>query len=97
MFHLFVLTVTGAAAMTNVNVASVRDDSLALVPPMGWMSWEIFRCQVDCNTHPDSCINEKLYMDHADRLSEDGYFQAGYNRVHIDDCWMTKDGPIRNA
>ncbi|KIH52302.1 hypothetical protein ANCDUO_17597 [Ancylostoma duodenale] len=26
----------------------------------------------------------------ADRLAEDGYLEAGYNRVHIDDCWMER-------
>ncbi|EPB74214.1 hypothetical protein ANCCEY_06703 [Ancylostoma ceylanicum] len=26
----------------------------------------------------------------ADRLAEDGFLEAGYNRVHIDDCWMER-------
>lgn len=26
----------------------------------------------------------------ADRMVEDGYREAGYQFVHIDDCWMEK-------
>ena len=37
-------------------------------PPMGWMSWAKFYCETDCQRHPFSCINEKLYIDMADRL-----------------------------
>ncbi|MFH4981929.1 hypothetical protein AB6A40_008638 [Gnathostoma spinigerum] len=55
---------------------------------MGWMSWAKFLCQVDCVRHPFTCINENLYMQMADRLSEDGYLDAGYEYIHIDDCWM---------
>ncbi|KAL1238381.1 Alpha-N-acetylgalactosaminidase [Trichinella spiralis] len=54
---------------------------------MGWLSWAAFGCQTDCSRYPLSCINEALYMDMADRLVEDGYLEAGYNLVNIDDCW----------
>jgi alpha-galactosidase len=26
----------------------------------------------------------------ADRMAEDGYLKAGYEYVHIDDCWMER-------
>lgn len=32
------------------------DNGLALTPPMGWMSWERYRCIVDCELYPDDCI-----------------------------------------
>lgn len=72
-----------------ISTASPADaeKALAPTPPMGWMSWGVFRCEVDCDRYPDSCINEKLYTDHADRMAEDGFLLAGYNRVHVDDCW----------
>ncbi|KRY59545.1 Dynein heavy chain, cytoplasmic [Trichinella britovi] len=63
------------------------DNGVALTPPMGWLSWAAFGCQTDCSRYPLSCINEALYMDMADRLVEDGYLEAGYNLVNIDDCW----------
>ncbi|KJH45949.1 alpha-galactosidase [Dictyocaulus viviparus] len=64
------------------------DNGLYRTPPMGWMSWTTFFCNVDCENFPNNCINEKLYREMADRLVGDGYLAAGYNRVHIDDCWM---------
>ncbi|KAH7673231.1 Melibiase family protein [Aphelenchoides avenae] len=57
---------------------------------MGWMSWSKYYCEVDCGRHPRNCINEQLYKDMADRIAEDGYLQAGYEYVHVDDCWMAR-------
>ena len=66
-------------------------------PPMGWMSWQVFRCETDCATHPDSCINDALYRGQADRMAADGYLAAGYSGIHIDDCWpeMQRDSSGR--
>lgn len=36
-------------------------------------------CEVDCVKYPDSCINERLIIEHIDRIAEDGYRDAGYN------------------
>ncbi len=35
-------------------------NSLAATPPMGWMSWELFRCDIDCDKEPEFCISEKM-------------------------------------
>ncbi|CAG2112936.1 unnamed protein product [Medioppia subpectinata] len=67
------------------------DDGLALTPPMGWLSWERFACQVDCVKYPHSCINEQLYKDMADRFVADGYHKLGYEYINIDDCWSEKE------
>ena len=66
------------------------DNGLVRTPPMGWMSWERFACNIDCENYPNECINEQLYKDMADRLSTDGYKDVGYNFVNIDDCWAEK-------
>lgn len=66
------------------------DNGLAMTPPMGWMSWERFTCQIDCYYQPTICINEKLYRETADRLQHDGYLELGYEYVNIDDCWSEK-------
>lgn len=50
-------------------------------PPMGWNSWNTF------GEH----INEKLIMEMADQLVNDGYKDAGYEYVIIDDCWSLKE------
>lgn len=61
------------------------DNGLARTPPMGWMSWERYACQIDCNQYPDSCINEQLYMAMADRLAADGFKELGYQYVNGND------------
>ncbi|CAL9692292.1 unnamed protein product [Knipowitschia caucasica] len=70
--------------------ASCLDNGLMLTPPMGWLAWERFRCDIDCENDPNNCISEKLFMDMADRLSEDGWRDLGYVYVNIDDCWSSK-------
>ena len=38
------------------NLSYALENGLARTPPMGWMSWERFRCNTDCATYPDTCI-----------------------------------------
>ncbi|KAJ0026945.1 hypothetical protein NQD34_017945 [Periophthalmus magnuspinnatus] len=78
---------------------SALDNGLMLTPPMGWLAWERYRCDIDCENDPKNCISEKLFMDMADRLSEDGWKELGYVYVNIDDCWSSmqrdKDGRLQ--
>ena len=68
-------------------------NNLSRTPPMGWMSWEIFRCNVDCAKEPDNCISERLYHQQADALVSQGFLEVGYNAIHMDDCWERKIPP----
>ncbi|GMS78980.1 hypothetical protein PENTCL1PPCAC_1155, partial [Pristionchus entomophagus] len=81
LLSLLALSLTAIAAL---------DNGLARTPPMGWMSWTAFFCEMDCERHPHSCINEQLYMEQADKMVEDGYLSVGYKTVHVDDCWMDR-------
>lgn len=56
--------------------------------PKGWLAWERFRCNTDCDAAPSKCISQRLFEQMADRMVEDGFLEAGYNYVGIDDCWM---------
>lgn len=56
---------------------SQKNEGLALTPPMGWNSWNTFRCDV----------NESLIMQVADQIITSGMKDAGYVYVVIDDCW----------
>jgi len=67
------------------------DNGVARTPPMGWLSWERFRCNTDCVTFPDTCIGENLFMEQATHLARDGWLDVGYNIVHIDDCWAVRE------
>lgn len=54
---------------------------LAQKPPMGWNSWNTFGAH----------INEQLIMEMADTMVAEGYKDAGYEYVIIDDCWSLKE------
>nr|XP_031527651.1 alpha-N-acetylgalactosaminidase isoform X3 [Vicugna pacos] len=64
------------------------DNGLLRTPPMGWLAWERFRCNIDCNEDPKNCISEWLFMEMADRLAQDGWRDLGYVYLNIDDCWI---------
>ncbi|KAM7291069.1 alpha-N-acetylgalactosaminidase [Ixodes scapularis] len=64
------------------------DNGLARTPPMGWLSWERFLCNVDCARDPENCISERLYMTMANIMHKEGYQEVGYQYVNVDDCWM---------
>lgn len=49
-------------------------------PPMGWNSWNTFGHE----------INEKVVRDMADFFVNEGYKDAGYKYIVIDDCWSKK-------
>jgi alpha-galactosidase len=56
-------------------------EGLALTPPMGWNSWNTFHCDV----------SEQLVRDVIDAFIKDGYKEAGYEYINIDDCWMAME------
>lgn len=72
-------------------ISNALDNGLALTPPMGWLTWERFRCNTDCDNDPDNCISEKLIKVMADRLVADGYRDVGYKYIIIDDCWLAPE------
>ena len=53
---------------------------LAQTPPMGWNSWNTFA----------SNINENLIREMADFMVNEGYRDAGYEYLVIDDCWSLR-------
>ncbi|KAG4079214.1 hypothetical protein HA402_004589 [Bradysia odoriphaga] len=70
------------------------DNGLARTPPMGWLSWERFRCNTDCEGDPDNCISENLFRTMADLVVSEGYAALGYEYINVDDCWLEKSrGP----
>ncbi|MDE6054121.1 MAG: glycoside hydrolase family 27 protein [Lachnospiraceae bacterium] len=54
---------------------------MCAVPPMGWNSW---------NTFTEN-INEALLKETVDSMKEQGFLEAGYEYVVIDDCWSLKE------
>lgn len=62
---------------TAIHSYAQKFENLAPTPPMGWNSWNTFHCDV----------SEQLIMDVADAFERDGYTDAGYEYIIIDDCW----------
>ncbi|XP_041653932.1 alpha-galactosidase A [Cheilinus undulatus] len=84
--HLFLLALVVALP----RAAEALDNGLALKPTMGWLHWERFMCNIDCEKDPDNCISERLYMQMADVMVKEGWKEAGYEYVCIDDCWSSR-------
>lgn len=61
-------------------VANMSLQTMGALPPMGWNSWNTFTWD----------INEKLIKEVADSFITNGYKEAGYEYIVIDDCWSLK-------
>ena len=83
LLHMLLLL---AAALSSP--ADAADNGLALVPPRGWLGWTNFRCQIRCDFDPDNCIHERLFMQMADVMASEGWVEAGYTYLNLDDCWQ---------
>ena len=55
--------------------------AMCAVPPMGWNSW---------NTFTDK-ISEDLIKETVDAMKDQGFLEAGYEYVVMDDCWSLKE------
>ncbi len=84
-------TIKKAVGKLQVSQCAERgyDNGVALTPPMGWSSWNLFRQK----------INEELIKEIADAMEKSGLTEAGYVYVNIDDCWQSstrdKDGKLQ--
>ncbi len=54
------------------------ENALALTPPMGWNSWNVWACAVD-----DAKVRAA-----ADMMVSSGLASHGYQYINIDDCWQ---------
>ena len=83
LFVLILTTVFVTASISSVlaakpNVQPALNNGLALTPPMGWNSWNIF--------HEN--INETQIKGIADAMVTSGMKDAGYIYLNLDDNWM---------
>lgn len=68
-----------AATQINVNGAKRFNNGVALTPPMGWASWNLFRHN----------INEDIIKEIAKAMKDAHLDELGYQYVNVDDCWMS--------
>uniref|UniRef100_A0A131YXJ5 Alpha-galactosidase n=1 Tax=Rhipicephalus appendiculatus TaxID=34631 RepID=A0A131YXJ5_RHIAP len=74
--------------LIGVQPALCLENGLARTPPMGWLAWERFLCNIDCADDPENCVSERLFKEMGDAFVRQGYRNVGYKYVNIDDCWM---------
>lgn len=43
-------------AVLSISHVHGLENGLARTPPMGWLSWQRFRCNTDCENDPENCI-----------------------------------------
>lgn len=72
--------VAGIAAVLLATVAPASAATLAATPPMGWNDWAHYQCDYTAQT----------VLANAKALVTSGLAKAGYDRVTIDDCWMSR-------
>ena len=75
--HVARLAVENEAGRVEGSLRIVAGDRLALTPPMGWMSWNMFGPSID----------EALIRETADAMVVSGMRDVGYEYVCIDDHW----------
>jgi len=75
------ITVSNTAGTASRELSIVGGkNKLALTPPMGWNSWNVWAREVD----------EGKIKAAADEMISTGLMAHGYNFVNIDDCWQGK-------
>ena len=62
-------------------IMAQKFENLALTPPMGWNSWNVFQTN----------INEKMIKEIADAMVISGMQKAGYTYLVLDDGWMAME------
>ncbi len=91
-----ILACAAAALLTAVTALTALPSTPAVAatpvvpltaPPMGWNSWNRFRCDID----------ENLIRQTADAIIANNLDDVGYRYVNVDDCWMasTRDAQGR--
>lgn len=86
-------------------VSARHNTQLGRLPPLGWNTWCTWaechnRDNISSGKHTsfhDVC-NEEMVKDVAQSMIDQGLLKAGWNRVHLDDCWEapTRD-PVTGA
>ncbi len=68
-----------ASTKIHVDGADRFSNGVALTPPMGWASWNLFRHN----------INENIIKEMAAAIKAAHLDELGYQYINVDDCWMS--------
>jgi len=70
-------TATNAQGTSSASLRIIIGNTVCLTPPLGWNSWNHFRCSVD-----DAKVRSA-----ADSMVASGLIDHGWTYINIDDCW----------
>jgi hypothetical protein len=70
-------------AALRLQLCSSLQNNTTRTPPMGMLNWGIFRCNIDCDKDPDTCVSERNIKGQIDAMVKGGYVKAGYTYVNI--------------
>lgn len=76
--QLFGRWLLSLSLLVPVGLSAQKSETLAPTPPMGWMSWNLVQNRI--------CDSIVRHM--ADAMVEQGFRDAGYTYIFIDDCWQ---------
>lgn len=65
----------------------VVGETIALTPPMGWNSWNIYA----------SKVTQELVLENAKAMASSGLINHGWSYMNIDDVWQGKRGGAHHA
>lgn len=74
------LTATNSLGVAERKLKIVCGNTLALTPPMGWNSWNVF----------SRSVNESHVRAAADVMVSSGLINHGWSYINIDDCWQNQ-------
>jgi alpha-galactosidase len=73
-------TLLVTSSVLTMGTMAAKFDDLAMAPPMGWNSWNLFKKD----------ITEKDVIEMAEELVNTGMGEAGYEYIVLDTCWRSE-------
>jgi alpha-galactosidase len=80
--YLINLTAKNSLGTDNCDMTLVVGEDIALTPPMGWNSWNIYA----------SKLTQKLVLANAKAMVSSGLINHGWTYINIDDVWQGRRG-----
>jgi alpha-galactosidase len=73
-------TLLVTSSVLTMGTMAAKFDDLAMAPPMGWNSWNLF----------EKDITEKDVIEMAEDMINTGMAEAGYEYIVLDTCWRSE-------
>jgi alpha-galactosidase len=80
--YMINLTAKNALGVANSKLKLIVGEGIALTPPMGWNSWNIYA----------SKLTQELVLANAKAMAGSGLINHGWTYLNIDDVWQGKRG-----